>query len=280
MNDYKNFGIRIEGESAALRVLEQTAERLSLSFCDVFGFGELEWVDLVVDDDDSSVRRFEGPFQLIDLKGRIRVAGAVTLSEFVCTLARQTDNGIQILGGKLSEAGVLFAEITFCPLVPLESTNVTRPAAPPVEKEYPTREMRPSSPPLPSTDLNSFGKQEKLQSVYSPSKPVSAPSEQKTNKQDTVLDNRWAKAVLESKQVEESSALYDDDSDVRPKRGDFVFHNQFGECTVSRIDDDHITLRKPDGRNVQLGLTVLRFVNVGKHKGKDAFQVKIDRKNR
>ncbi len=66
-----------------------------------------------------------------------------------------------------------------------------------------------------------------------------------------------------------------DAPEVPPKTGDIVNHRQFGECTVVRLGDDHITLRKPDRRNVQLGLPILRFFREGEEDGHTVFRVEI-----
>ncbi len=260
--------------------VEQAAERLSLSFCDVSGFGELEWVELSLDEHGTAVQRFEGPLQLIYLRGRLRSAGTMVLSDFYCAFSRLTDNGIQLLGGKVHRAFAAFVELTISPLAPfdaaLENKDESAPLVPLV-REVPTRELRPSAlPPPPPPEPPTVREISRVVDKPPPS-PISPPLKEPI-RAPSALDDRWAKAVSESKRIEEESSLLDEDGDGRPHRGDIVMHAQFGECQVSRIDDDHITLRKPDGRNVQLGLAILRFVSLGKVKGKDAFRVEIGKR--
>lgn len=282
MNDSKNLGIRLEDGVILPTAVEKLADRYGMSFCDVFGFGELEWVELSMDNHGTTVQRFEGPLHLIALNGRVRIAGAMTLCDFVCTFSRQTDNGIQVLGGKLHSAAAVFVELTISPLQPLDiekKPDLDRDDTPP--KSAPTRELtrapaaasppfKAAAPPLTEPRPN----------VEAPVSPTVSTPKNEVHRAPAALDDRWAKAVLEAKRLQEDPTFVDgeEESDRRPKRGDIVQHAQFGECQVSRIDDDHITLRKPDGRNVQLGLTVLRFVSLGKQKGKDAYRVQIGKR--
>jgi hypothetical protein len=81
--------------------------------------------------------------------------------------------------------------------------------------------------------------------------------------------------VEETQKLEAFPDSFDDITDVRPELGDIVNHKQFGKCTVSRIDDDHITLKKPNGRHVPLGLQILVFKKVGDAEGKRVFDVDV-----
>jgi hypothetical protein len=222
--------------------LEKTFRALSAPFGDVSGFGELAWIALQVGEE-GETQLFKGPLTLIDLKGRLRRAGDVLLADYVCTVSRLTDNGVQVLGGKLKEAEVIYLELTFTPLVEGEAAQVETQKA---EMGAPAASNRPAA--------------------HRPAAPASEKS---------ALPDRWAKAVLESKRVERDSILDDGASDVRPRTGDIVQHRQFGECKVTRIGDDHVTLRKPDGRHVQLGLPILRFTTVGEQEGKTVYSVKV-----
>ena len=93
----------------------------------------------------------------------------------------------------------------------------------------------------------------------------------------------WAEALAESKRLEKSGAAaaraWEDDasSAVVPLRGDVVNHRQFGRCVVAKIDDDHIFLKKPDGRIVQLGLPILAFAIQGAEGEATVFDVQVRR---
>ena len=260
MSDDKSFGIRLEESPALPAAAEQSATACGFAFCDVSGFGELEWLELIIDESTNTVQSFEGPLQLVQLSGRVRAAGPVVLTDFVCIVSRNTDNGIQLLGGKLHRALAAYLELVLTPLTPLEEAGSVKSGAAP----------QPSiSEPLPAKPVQA-----------APVDPAPAPPAREVNRVPAALDNRWAKAVLESKRQQDAPDFFDDEDEreIRPKRGDLVQHAQFGECSVTRIDDDHITLRKPDGRNIQLGLPVLRFVSLGKRNGKQLYKVQIGKR--
>ena len=272
MTDGKHLGTRLEGGAVLPDAARQLADQLSLSFCDVSGFGSLEWIEIALDDEGTAIQRFEGAAQLLSLSGRLRTAGTMTLGDFYCTFSRGTDNGIQVLGGRLHRAQVIFAELTVTPLTALEASKASGTGTDSPATEAPTRQQKavaPVSPPARQAQSPALRTEREA--------PRPAPAE--VNRAPAALDNRWAKAVMESKRIEADPTVFDEEeTESRPKRGDSVLHAQFGECQVSRIDDDHITLRKPDGRNVQLGLTVLRFFRVSEQKGKSTFRVEIGKR--
>ncbi|MCP4676869.1 MAG: hypothetical protein GY854_15410 [Deltaproteobacteria bacterium] len=247
MTETTAYGIRLETGMLPEGV-QSVASDLSLSFSDVTGFGVVEWVELA-GTTDGDIIRLEGPFQLIDLKGRIRLAGDVVLSDFVCTISRHTDNGIQLLGGALKRAEVRFVELTFLPL----ATDTNDTAHTPIEEPKPAVVS--------------------LASVAQSSAPSSAKPQDSAS-----IDARWGKAIAESDRVqrraEERGDLLEQE-EVRPIRGDIVNHRQFGKCTVVRVGDDHVTLRKPDRRNVQLGLAIVKFIRDGEEEGKPVYSIQI-----
>lgn len=252
MAEYKTYGMRLEAGQELIQSVQDAFASLAASFCDVNGFGELRRVTLQVGDVDGG-QTFEGPLQLIDFKGRLRQAGAVIIADYFCTVSRLTDNGVQLLGGKISDAEIEFVELTFSPVEMVASQPVATSAL----------SKRPSVPP-PAAPAQKPAAEKRAPSAVKPS---------------GLLSEKWAKAVLESKKALEEADFFDDGApDVKPKRGDFVMHQHFGECKVSRIDDDHITLRKPDGRNVQLGIPILHFTRSGEKNGRDVFEVQVSMK--
>jgi hypothetical protein len=96
-----------------------------------------------------------------------------------------------------------------------------------------------------------------------------------------VKDNasKWSLALAESRRLERDGAAanWDDVEPVMPARGDIVNHRQFGRCDVVRVDSEHISLRKPDRRVVQLGLAILVFEPAGEQDGKTAYNVAVTR---
>jgi len=242
------LALRLENDVALPGAILDAARRAELAFADVCGFGALDWVELVKGE---GVARLAGPFDLLDLKGRIRRVGELDLAEFVVTLSRHTDAGLEVLGGRLVRASARFVELRFEPLSALPAASA-QPIAP-----------QPGPPQTPAP---------------APQREAASPRVEKI-----ALGEKWAEALAESKRLEKSGTaaarLWEDDeaAAVVPKRGDVVNHRQFGRCVVAKIDDDHVFLKKPDGRIVQLGLPILAFAIRGAEGDATVFDVQVRR---
>lgn len=244
----KPVGLRLEQGVDLPAAFESAATQLEIEFCDVSAFGELEWVELLAAGTEDA-QRLRGPLDLLDLKGRLRRAGEVVLADYVCTVSQATDSGIELLGGKLIAAQTVFVEVA---LIDLDAAEVEPPEVEPPEVEPVEVELR-------------------TETVAEPA-PAAEPA--------PPISGRWAEALAESKRqarrAKERGWDWDSDQEeLRPSRGDIVDHRQFGRCTVVRVGDEHISLRKPDGRVVQLGLSILDFTATGAEDGKVVYDVKV-----
>lgn len=228
--------VRLESGSMLPAAAEAAAAKEDLGFCDVRGFGELHWVEL--QPTAGGTRRLRGPLDLLGLQGRLRRAGDVVLADWICTVSRETDNGIEVIGGRLVAAECSFAEVSLTPLAAMTTAGSRIVEA--VDGPRPATPERPPAVPAPSAAL-------------------------------------FAEALAESRRQEALAPSWDQEEDARPARGDLVNHLQFGKCKVLRIDDDHVTLRKPDGRAVQLGLPILAFSEVGAEGPNKVFDVRVRR---
>jgi predicted DNA-binding protein with PD1-like motif len=242
------LAFRLENDVALPEAILDAARRADLAFADVCGFGSLDWAEIVRGD---GVVRLVGPFDLLDLKGRIRRVGDLDLAEFVVTLARQTDAGFEVLGGRLARASGRFVELRFEPLSALGLAVSGQAVAPQVAS-------------------------------HATSPAATAPEPLPLRAEKIALGEKWAEALAESKRLEKCGAAAariweDDEAAVVPRRGDVVNHRQFGRCTVAKIDDDHIFLKKPDGRIVQLGLPILAFAVQGADGDATVFDVQVRR---
>jgi predicted DNA-binding protein with PD1-like motif len=246
-DDLRIRAVRFESGAILPAAAEAAAADEALGFCDVRGFGELNWVEL--QPTAGGTRRLRGPLDLLGLQGRLRRAGDVVLSDWICTVSRETDNGIEVIGGRLVAAECSFAEVSLTPLTAVACESGKRPDDGPAATSSPV-EARPEARPAASAP--------------SPAAPAPAAA-------------MFAEAIAESRRQEASAPDWDREDEVRPSRGDVVNHLQFGRCKVLRIDDDHVTLRKPDGRTVQLGLPVLSFRAVDTEGPGRAFDVRIRR---
>jgi len=235
----KPLAFRLEQGVDLPGAIESAVEQLDVEFCDVSGFGAVEWIEILAAGAEGA-RRLVGPLDLIELRGRLRRVAGVKLADYVCTVSRATDSGVELLGGRLVAARAAFVELTVVELEAAAIRSRAETAAEPSATATPVAEQKP---------------------------PISG---------------RWAEALAESKRQErhaqERGWDWDsDEEDLRPTRGDIVIHRQFGRCQVVRMDDEHISLRKPDGRVVQLGLSILEFSAAGTEQGRPIYDVAVKR---
>lgn len=254
--DPRPLALRLEDGAILPGAVEAGARNLALDFCDIDGFGELAWIELQTAGAEV-LRRFEGPLDLLTLRGRLRRVGEVVLADFACTVSRTTDNGIQLLGGKLIGARARFVELRLIALSTAEDQVSAASTPEPLETAG-----------LPE-DLSALPASAAEPGLRRPAVPGTGPS----------LGERWAAALEESRRQERMAREqgWDDDDGLVPERGEIVNHRQFGSCKVIRVDDEHITLRKPDGRKVQLGLAVLRFRSTAAIGGVPTYDVEVRR---
>jgi len=259
------YGVRLEANSMLPWSIEKVIEELSLQFCDVTGFGELEWLELSFGSP-KEVKRFEGPLQLVDLKGRLRVAGNIVISDYFCTISRLTDNGIQILAGRLESAKVTSLELTITKLTLGDEESASAETKTKTPRKKTARKNQ-----AVTVSVDSKGSVVKSNAAT----PIAVGYTNKQNKEELIKE-RWAEAIEETKNIQNNLADLDlDEKEIRPELGNIINHTQFGKCTVARIDDEHISLRKPNGRIIQLGLEILKFTEIGEEDGKPLFEVKV-----
>ncbi len=236
------IGVHLKGGVELLAEIRALVGRANLTFCNVHGFGELESVELKGSQNSESVI-LEGPFALLSLHGRVRQVNNVCIDEYTCSLSRQTDNGIQLIGGRLSSAIVESVELTLTQLTLLESEASSAKGSGAGRTTASTHQPSPT--------------QVEPTAVHAP--PEADNVWTSPTETDASTQQKWAQAIAESRRIEREAPPLDDEPEDRPDHGDIVNHRQFGRCTVTRIDDEHVTLRKPNGRQVQLGLHILKF---------------------
>ena len=107
--------VRLESGHLLPDAIEAVVVEHDLEFVDAAGFGTVAWCE--IDPGGAGApRRFEGPLDLLSLRGRVRRAGEVVLADWVCAVARATDNGVEVLGGRLEAAECEFVELSLTDL--------------------------------------------------------------------------------------------------------------------------------------------------------------------
>lgn len=271
MTDHTVLAKTIETEVAVPDFLDETALSLHLDFCDVNGFGNLKWADIV--DSAGATVHLEGPIDLLSIRGRVRHAGAVTMSDYRVLLAKHTDNGIQVVGGQLMSGRATLLELSFTPLVSADMVTSVSPVVSASSLTVPARVVV-SSPPAAVAHAGAASPATTVSSVAAGTY-LGKKAAEKGSK-----DNAWANAMDLSAALEKkgkSAHLWEGESSNSPEVGDIVKHQQFGDCTVVKLNDEHIAMQKPDGRIVQLGLRILKFSPIDKDGARTLWDVSVKR---
>jgi predicted DNA-binding protein with PD1-like motif len=214
------------------------------------------------------VKRIAGPVQAIILDGNVGVAQGNVSVELRVVLGRETDAGLETVGGELVRARVVGLEGS---MVVLEGTVVPRAtdkasgvslftdgavvsAAPPRATE--------AAPPAPSAHVPPAR-------PSTPAVPAPAPS--------------WSDAVAASAApppparppvtTRPSSADDDSDEGPYPQAGDMAEHFAFGTCEVLKSDGDRLHVRMKDGRIREIALEMLKVVPLPAEGGVHRFRL-------
>src|SRR5690606_26366301 len=107
--------VRLDRGEELCASLEALAKREGISAAWVRGIGSLEWIEL--DRHDQARRkaeppqRFETPADLLSLEGNLAMQDGAPRARLHATLARRTDNGVDVIGGRVREGGVFSCEL-------------------------------------------------------------------------------------------------------------------------------------------------------------------------
>lgn len=254
----------------------------------VRGVGSLVWIDIALHEQATrelgSRRRFRSPSELLTLEGAIARRGSSVDISLFATVARQTDNGIDLLGGRLAAAEVFACELSIevyedlqlsrtvdeeTGLSPWRGTEregvVAQSAkgAPSVaEKVAAVSKQWTSEPePVPDEPAADDGPVSWAQVAAASAHPASAPGEAKISR---TRRSPKAPAVASSSKAKDfvpppipdrknSQPAFLDEPVVG--KGDWVDHRQFGVCRVDREDEDGgLVIRLPNGRRKTIKL--------------------------
>lgn len=246
--------------SALLRALDQVEARAGF----IEGIGSLEAAEIAIFDQSArsyeKARRIDEPCDVIALSGNIAVHDGAGLLRLSATLARETELGLQLLGGELVWARVYALElhVTVFDDVPLTraydertglalwtrfSSESSRPAA--SDSARPPPIAQPGGPTAGGPAAGGPTATASSSPSYGSALPAPTPG-------GTELAPGPA---LPARVVKPR-----DDVETYPEAGDLVSHFHFGECVIISSDGDRIRLRQErDGRVREVALTMLRI---------------------
>lgn len=259
--------VRLDRGEELCASLEALAKREGISAAWVRGIGSLAWVELDRHDQARKKaeppQRFETPSDILSLEGNLALQDGAPRALLHATIARRTDNGVDVIGGRVREGGVFSCELVvehFADLVlarahdgatglDLFEGGEARPA------ETPAR-------PLPARPAPPAWTREPAPEEPEPASGVSWADVAAVSAAPPVIEEPVRRAQRESSRA---PALRDTRHEVPdellPQRGDFIEHRQFGLCKIDREDDEGgLVIRLPSGVRKTIKLD---FMEVG-----------------
>ncbi len=248
-----------------------------------------------------------GPADIVSFEGLLAERGGTLALDATVAVARESDAGLEVLGGRLERARIASAIAvleTFddlvlrrddsgglVGLVPLAAesrpaTEAPRPAA--VAPTAPAG-AAPSPPPAAQPPSASPVPRPAAPVVSAAPAPVPRPPSASPEAASETLPPRfeavapqppagpsWSDVVRASSQKSAAEKPpEEDDASLRIQTGDIIQHPVLGRCVVERIEGDHefATVRRDSGRIVRLSLEVLRFRQTGAEGSRRLFRV-------
>lgn len=235
----RHLVVRINRGEGVVEALHDLCTRESVATATVTGHGLLESVRLDVFDPRSrtygDARGFVGALELLAITGHISGGESEVDVHLHATVARDTDNGLQVLGGRLLDANAIAVELTLAvhedlalQRVPEKDSGLLtwRPSAPPRDERRPARETRETR--------ETREPREAREAPVAPTRPAPAAQAPATGPKPTLAEVARALEAMPPKRERE---LPDDDSDVAIEKGDVLMHPTWGECEVIREED-------------------------------------------
>jgi predicted DNA-binding protein with PD1-like motif len=246
--------VRLERGEDLVRAIETLAQREGVRAGWVRGVGSLSWVEL--DRHDQTRRgpeppqRFDIPCDILTLEGSLAMTGDAIRATLFATLARRTDNGVDVLGGRVRAGLVFHAELVIEAFDDLvlsrqhdDRTGLTLWVGTEEERDV---EADRTIDDEPETQLAPKVSWADVAAVSAA--PPAPPSKRTPPDRSSAHDRR--------RRAEEEFL-----SAPLPGRGDFIDHMQFGVCKVDREDEEGgLVVRLPSGVRKTIRLD---FMDVG-----------------
>jgi predicted DNA-binding protein with PD1-like motif len=214
-----------------------------------------------------SARRFESQLEILHLSGMVSERASKPHLEARATLSRERDNGIELVGGRIT-AGRVFAVEYVIDVFDDLRLNRAMDANTGLdlyseliafEVEAPVVAHVPFEAPARTT----------VTSAQTPPPHVVAPAPSAPS------GPAWSEvAAASAASVVSPPASAAPESEVVIGPGDFIEHPKFGRCQVERIEGDHefVSARLRNQRLIRLSLDVLQLIPIGKEGAHQLFR--------
>jgi hypothetical protein len=228
-------------------------------------------------------KRIAGPLQAVTLEGNLGITDGDVSADLRVVLARETDRGLETIGGQLLRARVLGLEGS---LTLFEGAVVPRA----MDKAAGVRLLRDDAivqtvaAAQPSPTPRAAAPQPSPPPAR-PSVPVAAPSAPAV----PPAPPSWSDAVAASAPTPARSTgapgtfarpptrVVESEDGPYPVAGDTVEHFAFGSCEVLKSDGDRLHVRMKDGRIREIAIEMLKVTSIGASEG-DKQRYRLDRK--
>lgn len=247
----------------------------------VSGLGALEWVELCEYDQEGqgyqAARRFDTSCEILSLVGNLSFRDGEPFAHVHVTVSRDTDNGVEVLGGHLVDARVFACELrvecwddlilgreedakTGLALWSGSSQSVPlRRASEPPTRLAPRVPEQPAevedSPEAPGGSVSWAAVAEASAEPTPAPARKPAPAKPRFSKEAPTLSAPVPRPLPDRRRVSDDSSL----DDPVPERGDWIDHKVFGLCKVEKeTDEGNLIIRLPSGRRKAINLDVMR----------------------
>lgn len=249
----RRFVGRLEQSDDPIATFKRFAESERLRAAWIRASGFLEWADITFWDSEREAfrtsRRIDGPLVVTEATGSISMRLGEPYVELRASFARETDRGVEVLGGQISMASALSLEFV---IEGLEDVRLERDEEPSTgmsvwkgertggvmargARSAPGREtMRPAparddeepARPAPPPRVEARGVEPRGDA------PRAMPEPSVVTKPRIDGSPSWADVARASSNQEDSA------DDLHPKKGDWIEHRQFGICRIDGEDVD------------------------------------------
>lgn len=229
----RHLVVRIHREESVVEALHDLCEKESVSTATITGHGVLESIRFDVFDPRSrtygDARGFVGALELLSLNGHISAAERELDVHLHATVARDTDNGLQVLGGRLLDANAIAVELTVLAHDDLVLTRVP-------EKDSGLQTWRGGALGAPREEPRRASR-EPREPASEPARERPAPSAHPPAASVGKMSLADVARQLEAMPAKRQREVVEQDDGVVIEKGDVLIHPTWGETEVMREED-------------------------------------------
>ncbi len=257
--------VRVDRGEELVRSLEALARDQGIRAAWVRGIGSLAWAELDRHDQDRLApeppQRFETPCELLGLEGNLSLSGTTPRAHLHVTLARRTDNGVDVIGGRLRAAEAFACELALECFDDLalarahdDDTGLSLWTDRGARSTPAERAPRPAPPREEEPEERASGGVSWADvAAVSAAPPVERPRERARPSEPAPAFR--AQPIPDKRRDDEAF-----DEPV-PQKGEWIDHRQFGLCRIDREDEEGgLVIRLPSGVRKTIKLD---FMEVG-----------------